>query len=97
MPQLGLTGVPLAKVPDRFPPAMQAEVRQAVEELLSRFADYRKIAGKTRTLLEQNLHEVDSIIVQLGGPPAAGPGGPGYGRETEGSAPPPSMKTDFRA
>lgn len=97
LPQLGLTGVPLAKVPDRFPPAMQAEVRQAVEELLSRFADYRKIAGKTRTLLEQNLHEVDSIIVQLGGPPAAGPGGPGYGRETEGSAPPPSMKTDFRA
>lgn len=97
LPQLGLAGVPMSEIPGRFPPAMQAEARQAVAELKDRYAAYRQAAGKTRTLLEQNLHEVDSIIVQLGGPPAGGPSGPGYGGETEGSAPPPSMKTDFRA
>ncbi|MCI9644416.1 MAG: hypothetical protein HFF97_06790 [Oscillibacter sp.] len=95
--QLGLAGVPLSKVPGRFPPAMQEEARKAVETLQDRYAAYRRTAGKTRTLLEQNLHEVEGIIVQLGGPPSGGPGGPGYGKEPEGSAPPPSMKTDFRA
>ena len=95
--QLGLVGVPMSVISDRFPPAMQAEARQAVEELQSRYAAYQKASGETRTLLEQNLHEVEKIIVQLGGPPSGGPGGPGYGKEPEGSAPPPSMKTDFRA
>ncbi len=97
LPQLGLEGVPMGEVPGRFPPAMQEEARQAVAELKQRYAAYRQASGKTRTLLEQTLHEVDGIITQLGGPPAAGPAGPGYGREPEGSAPPPSMKTDFRA
>lgn len=97
LPQLGLTGVPLNKVPERFPPALQAEAREAVEELRKRYAVYQRISGKTRKLLEQNLHEVEGIIVQLGGPPAGEPGGPGYGKEPEVSAPPPSMKTDFRA
>lgn len=97
LPQLGLVGVPMSRLPDHFPPAMQEEARQAVEELQDRYKVYRQASGKTRTMLEQNLHQVESIIVQLGGPPAGSPGGPGYGRETEGSAPPPSMKTDFRA
>lgn len=96
LPQLDLEGVPMDEVPGRFPPAMQAEARQTVEELKERYTVYRRAAGKTRTLLEQNLHEVENIIVQLGGSPAA-PAGPGYGKEPEGSAPPPSMKTDFRA
>ncbi len=95
--QLGLVGVPLSRVPDHFPSAMQAEARQAVEELRDRYAAYQRASGKTRKLLELNLHEVEGIIVQLGGPPADAPGGPGYGREPEISAPPPSMKTDFRA
>ena len=96
LPQLGLQNVPLSKVPDRFPPAMQAEARKAVEELRQRYQAYQKIAGKTRNLLEQTLREVEGIIVKLGGPPTAAPAGPGYGKEAE-SAPPPSMKTDFRA
>lgn len=33
LPQLGLTGVPLFQVPERFPPAMREEARQAVEAL----------------------------------------------------------------
>ena len=87
----------MSEVPGRFPPAMQEAAAQAVAELKDRYAAYRQAAGQTRALLEQNLHEVDSIVVQLGGPPAGGPGGPGYGREPAASAPPPSMKTDFRA
>ena len=97
LPQLGLESVPMSEIPGRFPPAMQEEARQAAAELKDRYTAYRQAAKKTRTLLEQNLHEVENIIVQLGGPPAGGPGGPGYGREPESSAPPPSMKTDFRA
>ena len=95
LPQLGLVNVPLLKVPDRFPPAMQAEARQVVEELRNRYVAFRQAAGKTRTLLEQNLHEVETIITKLGGS-AAEQAGPGYGKGME-SAPPPSMKTDFRA
>ncbi len=97
LPQLGLEGVPLEQVPRHFPPAMQEEARQAVSELHLRYAAYRQASGKTRRLLEQNLHQVESVIVQMGGPPSGGPGGPGYGKEQESSAPPPSMKTDFRA
>lgn len=95
LPQLGLEGVPMTKVPDRFPPAMREEARQTVEELRGRYLDYRKASVKTRKLLEQNLREVDGIITQLGGSPT-GEAGPGYGKGPE-SAPPPSMKTDFRA
>ena len=96
LPQLGLVGVPLGKVPDHFPSAMRAEAGQAVEELRNRYVSYRQAAGKTRKLLEQTLHEVEGIIVQMGGPPAGGGTGPGYHKDME-SAPPPSMKTDFRA
>lgn len=93
--QLGLAGVPLPQVPERFPPAMREEARQAVETLGRRYQVYRNAAGKTRSLLEQTLREVESAIAQMGGPPAA-ESGPGYGKAPE-SEPPPSMKTDFRA
>lgn len=96
LPQLGLQNVPLSKVPDHFPPALQKEARQTVEELQVRYQAYQRISGRTRSLLEQTLREVEGIIVQMGGPPAGSEAGPGYARETE-SAPPPSMKTDFRA
>jgi len=96
LPQLGLSGVPLSKVPDRVPPDLREEVRQAVEHLQSQYQIYQKAAGRARKLLEQNLHEVDVAIVEMGGPPAGSPAGPGYRKEPE-SAPPPSMKTDFRA
>lgn len=95
LPQLGLTNVPLSKVPDHFPPALREEARQAAANLASRYAAYRQAAGKARMLLEQNLREVETAINKMGGPPAE-PTGPGYGKGPE-AAPPPSMKTDFRA
>lgn len=97
LPRLGLVNVPLSKVPDHCPPAFQAEVRQAVEDLQGRYQAYRRTAARTRQLLEQNLHEVEAVLGQMGAPPAGGETGPGYRKEPEGAAPPSSMKTDFRA
>ena len=96
LPQLGLVSVPLSQVPERFPAALQAEARQAVEALQSRYQAYRTAAGKTRAVLERNLQEVEQSLAEMGAPPAAGPG-PGYRKEPETAPPPSSMKTDFRA
>lgn len=95
LPQLKLTGVPLVRVPDRFPPAMQEEARRTVKELGEWYRTYQAVSARTRSLLEQSVREVDGIIAQLGGPPAA-QAGPGYGREPESDTPP-ALKTDFRA
>lgn len=96
LPQLGLTNVPLSRVPDHFPPAMQAEARETAAALATRYAAYRKASGRARMLLEQNLREVDNAIAQMGGAPAESSVGPGY-QKSDAAAPPPSMKTDFRA
>jgi len=96
LPKLGLTGVPLSKIPERCPPDAREEVRQAVEALQSRYRAYQTASGRARTLIEQNLHEIETAIVQMGGPPAAERTGAGYRKEA-GTEPPPSMKTDFRA
>lgn len=97
VPKLGLTGVPMSKVPDRFPPELREEARQAVEVLQERYQLYRKASGRARSLLEQNLREVETAITAMGAPPAEKQAGPGYHTEEEGAAPPASMKTDFRA
>ncbi len=96
LPKLGLAGVPLSKVPDHCPPDAREEVRQAVETLQGRYRAYQAASGKARTLMEQTLHEIETAIVDMGGPPAAERTGAGYRKET-GAEPPPSMKTDFRA
>lgn len=96
LPQLGLVSVPLSEVPERCPPAFQAEIRQVVKDIQDRYRAYRKISVQTRSLLEQTRHEVDAAIVEMGGTSAPRQDGPVYGKEAE-NAPPPSMKTDFRA
>lgn len=96
LPQLGLVSVPLSKVPGQFPAALQAEAQEAVDLLQSRYRAYQKAAKRTRTILERNLEEVETAIVEMGGPPAGRDAGPGY-RPGTGSEPPSSMKTDFRA
>ena len=95
LPQLGLSGVPLPKVPGRFPPALQAEAQEAVETLRAQYVAYRQASARTRAVLEKNLQEVDVALAEMGAPPPA-ESGPGYRKEAE-SAPPPPMKTDFRA
>ena len=90
LPQLGL----VLKVPDRFPPALQDEARREAEALRNQYVAYRQAAAKTRAVLEKNLQEVEYTLAEMGASPMET--GPGYQKKTE-SAPPPSMKTDFRA
>ena len=95
LPQMGLVSVPLSQVSARFPAALQAEARQAVARLQTRYAVYQQGAKRTRAVLERNLQEVEASIVEMGGPSAKKDAG--YRREEAIAPPPPSMKTDFRA
>ena len=98
LPQLGLEGVPMSRVPDRFPAALREEAREAVTEVQDRYRDYRRISAKARTLLQRNLSEVEHAIQAMGGSLNDEPVIPGYQkRESEIAPPPPGMKTDFRA
>ena len=95
LPRLGLVSVPLDKVPGHFPEELREEARETVEVLQLRYRAYQKSAKRARAVLEQNLEEVETAIVKMGGPPAKKDPTPGYRQETT-SAPPPSMRTDFR-
>lgn len=90
---LGLRSVPLSRVPDRCPPALREEIRQAVSALQERYRVYEEHSRTARELLEKNLREVESTIAAMGVRPASQ--GPGY--RGPGVQLPPSMRTDFRA
>ena len=93
--QLGCGAVPLSRLPERFPPAIQEEARQAVAALQSQYQDYHRLAGATRAFLEGRVREIEGIVSDMGGAPAP-QNGAGY---TPPPSPdtPPTMKTDFRA
>lgn len=93
--ELGCGGMPLSRLPERFPPAVQGEARQAVAALQSRYQEYRRGAASARVLLEGRLREIDGIVAGMGGAPAP-QGGPGYTPPPPPETPP-AMKTDFRA
>ncbi len=93
--QLGGGNVPLSRLPERFPPEMQGQAREAVAALQTQYQNYRREAGVARAVLERHLREIDAIITNMGGAPAP-EGGPGYVPPPPPDTPP-SMKTDFRA
>ena len=93
--ELNCGNVPLVRLPEHFPPALQNEAKAAVATLQSQYRDYRKEADGARTVLEQHMREIDGIISDLGGAPAPAEG-PGYVPPPPPDTPP-SMKTDFRA
>ena len=93
--QLGGGNVPLSRLPERFPPEMQGQAREAVAALQRQYQDYRKEADEARGVLERHLREIDAIIKDMGGTPAPEEG-PGYVSPPPPDTPP-SMKTDFRA
>ena len=100
--EMGLQEVALSQLATRYPLEMREEARQAAAALQDEFQTYQGVAKTARGVLERNLYEVESILTSLGGPlpeesPAAGPR-PGYKPPAaEAPAPPPSMRTDFRA
>ncbi len=101
--EMGLQEVALSQLETRYPLEMREEARQAVAALQDEFQSYQGVAKTARGVLERNLYEVESILASLGGPPreeeapVVGPR-PGYKPPaSDTAAPPPSMRTDFRA
>lgn len=93
--QLGCGSVPLSRLPEHFPPAMQEEASASVDTLQRQYQDYRVQADAARAVLERHLREIEGIISDMGGMPAPQEG-PGYVPPPPPDTPP-SMKTDFRA
>lgn len=93
--RMGCGGVPLSRLPERFPPELQDAAREAVALLQRQYRDYRREADAARAVLEHHLREIDGILASLGGAPAPEEG-PGYTPPPPPDTPP-SMKTDFRA
>ncbi len=90
--ELGLEDVPLSGLSERYPPSLKNRAKQAAESLRRSYDVYRCAAEVARTTLECNLHELDKIVSGMGGAPA-----PKTGYSPAGAAPPPNMRTDFRA
>lgn len=91
---LNLEDVPLAQLAKNYPPELQLQAKDAVEDLSRQYQIYRSAAEVARNTLECNLHEIEKTLAQIGGNQASA--GPGYQAAAE-TAPPPRMKTDFRA
>lgn len=91
--QLDLGSTPLNDLPRHFPPELEIQAGQTVEQLRQSYAIYRGCADMARNLLELNLHQIERTITAAGVDPAK----PGAGYEPPGVEPPQNMKTDFRA
>ena len=93
MTQLGLDGVPLAKLADHYPPQLQEQARNTVSALQDSYAIYHSYADMARNLIELNLHQIDRILTDAGVDPKLA----AEGYEAPPMEPPKKMKTDFRA
>lgn len=90
--QLGLNGVPLSALPEKYPDELEPRARQTAESLRQSYAIYRGCADMARNTLELNLHEIEKVITAAGIDPKTA-----AGYEAPGVEPPKNMKTDFRA
>ena len=91
--QLGLSDVPLADLPGKYPAELQVEAKQTVEDLRHSYKVFRARADMARNTLELNLHQIEKVITAAGVDPKTA----AAGYEPPGSEPPKNMKTDFRA
>lgn len=89
---LGLEGVRLSALAASFPAELRVEARAAADDLLRRYKVYQSASHVARDTLECNLHEIEKIIVAMGGDPEAG-----MDYQPPAVQPPSNMKTDFRA
>lgn len=89
---LGFQNIPLRQLPASYPDSLYLRAKETVENLSNQYEIYRCAAEVARNTLECNLHEVEKVLEQMGGDV---PLGPGY--SAPDIAPPPAMKTDFRA
>ncbi len=90
--ELGLEGTSLSALPERCPPELKSEASRHVDMVQEQYRSYKEAADRARGLLETSIGQIDALLASAGRTPENGPGYSG-----ESSAPPPNMKTDFRA
>lgn len=91
--QLGLEGVGLDELAEKYPDELQLEAKQTADALRGSYSVYRSCADAARNTLEVNLHEIEKVIAASGTDAPAS----GAGYQSPGVEPPKNMKTDFRA
>lgn len=91
--RLGLEDMPLSGLAAAYPPELRLEAKNTVEGLQQQYQLFRSAADSVRSLLECNLHQIEKVLSGAQGTVV----GPGYEPPAPAAAPPPPMKTDFRA
>ncbi len=91
--QLGLEDVPLAELPNRYPPQLQGEAQDVVDALRQSNSLYRTHADAARGTLELHLHQIEKVITASGADLTSAVSG----YSAPSVEPPTNMKTDFRA
>ncbi len=59
---LGLKGVPLSGLAERYPAELRMEAKQAAAKLRRQFDLYKSAAQTARNMLEVNLHEIEKYM-----------------------------------
>ncbi len=59
---LGLEGVPLSKLAERYPAELRPQAKQTAAKLRRQFNLYKSAAQTARTMLEVNLHEIEKYM-----------------------------------
>lgn len=70
--KLGLTGVPLSRLPESCPPDLRGRTMKVVERLHDQYSLYATASEVARTTLECNLHQIEKLMEEMG--PATGGG-----------------------
>ena len=78
----------LRRLPELCPPELRQEATRTVEDVLRQYQVLRSTRESARTLLECALHKVERTLREKGAEPED---------MGEDAAPPPNMRTDFRA
>lgn len=84
---MGLTGVTLSALADHYPEELQMQASKAAEQAMNRYEEYLSAADAARTTMECALRDIDRMM----------PENQRAQLEAEEPAPPPRMRTDFRA
>lgn len=84
--EMGLEGVPLSGLAERYPPELFDKARKTAEHAMQRYTVFKSASETARVTMECALHDIDRMLPQE----RPAPQGPK-------DEPPPRMKTDFRA
>lgn len=85
--EMGLTGVTLTQLAGHYPEELRIKAARAAEKAMTSYEVYLSASNAARTTMEMALRDIDRMFPE-GFQPAP---------EAPRDAPPPKMKTDFRA